>query len=157
MTNKLLQLYDIVKHTNVGVDIMQKLTRLPDTELEVMKAIWQKGTGICTSEIKQILDKQRIWNISALQTLLNRLIKRGFLTTYKNGKNKYYNIVVDEKTYLAFENKCFLKKVNENSVTKLVASLYQSNSITKNDLKELAEFIEKNTEGDDHDNTTKSI
>ncbi len=136
---------------------MQKLTRLPDTELEVMKAIWQKGSGICTSEIKQILDKQRIWNISALQTLLNRLIKRGFLSTYKNGKNKYYNIVVDKKTYLAFENKCFLKKVNENSVTKLVASLYQSNSITKNDLKELAEFIEKNTEGDDHDNTTKSI
>ncbi len=64
---------------------------------------------------------------------------------------------MDEKTYLAFENKCFLKKVNENSVTKLVASLYQSNSITKNDLKELAEFIEKNTEGDDHDNTSKSI
>ena len=54
MTSQLLQLYDIVKHTNVGVDIMQKLTRLPDTELEVMKAIWQKGTGICTSEIKQI-------------------------------------------------------------------------------------------------------
>ncbi len=70
MTNKLLQLYDIVKHTNVGVDIMQKLTRLPDTELEVMKAIWQKGTGICTSEIKQILDKQRIWNISALQKMI---------------------------------------------------------------------------------------
>ena len=129
---------------------MKKLTRLPDTELEVMKAIWQKGTGICTSEIKQILDKQRIWNISALQTLLNRLIKRGFLTTYKNGKNKYYNIVVDEKTYLAFENKCFLKKVNENSVTKLVASLYHSRCISKKDLQELAEFIEKSAEGDEN-------
>lgn len=143
-------MYDILYHTIVGVDTMQKLTHLPDTELEVMKAVWQKGNGVCTSEIKQILDKQRIFNISALQTLLNRLIERGFLTTYKNGKNKYYNIVVDEKTYLAFENRCFLKKVNENSITKLIASLYQSNSITKSDLKELAEFIEKNTEGDEH-------
>jgi len=136
---------------------MKKLTRLPDTELEVMKVVWQKGNGVSTSEIKQELDKQRTWNVSALQTLLNRLIDRGFLTSYKKGKNKLYDIVVEQESYLTFENSSFLKKVNENSVTKLVASLYQSNSITKNDLKELAEFIEKNTEGDDHDNTTKSI
>ena len=85
---------------------MKKLTRLPDTELEVMKVVWQKGSGVSTSEIKQELDNQRTWNVSALQTLLNRLIDRGFLTSYKNGKNKYYNIVVDEKTYLATIFKC---------------------------------------------------
>ena len=65
---------------------MKKLTRLPDTELEVMKVVWQKGNGVSTSEIKQELDKQRTWNVSALQTLLNRLIDRGFLTSYKKGK-----------------------------------------------------------------------
>ena len=99
---------------------MDKLTRLPDTELEVMKVVWQKGNGVSTSEIKEILDKQRNWNISALQTLLNRLIDRGFLTSYKKGKNKLYNILVEEEKYLAFENRSFLKKVNKNSITKLV-------------------------------------
>ena len=128
---------------------MDKLTRLPDTELEVMKVVWQKGNGVSTSEIKEILDKQRNWNISALQTLLNRLIDRGFLTSCKKGKNKLYNILVDEAYYLAFENRSFLKKVNKNSITKLVASLYHSHSIDKKDLQELADFIEKNTEGDD--------
>ena len=147
MTNKLLQLYDIVKHTNVGVDTM-KLTRLPDTELEVMKVVWQKGNGVSTSQIKEVLDQQRNWNISALQTLLNRLIDRGFLTSYKKGKNKLYDIMVPEERYLAFENRSFLKKLNENSVTKLVASLYHSRSISQKDLQELAEFIEQNTEGD---------
>lgn len=128
---------------------MQKLSRLPDTELEVMKVVWLKGSGVCTSEIKQELDKQRAWNISALQTLLNRLIERGFLTSYKKGKNKLYNIVVDEQSYLAFENKSFLQKLNENSVTKLVASLYNSHCISKKDLEELAQYIEKNTGSDD--------
>lgn len=150
MTSQLLQLYDIVKHTNVGVDIMQKLTRLPDTELEVMKVVWQKGNGVSTSEIKQELDKQRTWNVSALQTLLNRLIDRGFLTSYKKGKNKLYDIVVEQESYLTFENSSFLKKVNENSVTKLVASLYHSRCISKKDLQELAEFIEKSAEGDEN-------
>lgn len=127
---------------------MKKLTRLPDAELEVMKVVWQKGSGVSTSEIKQELDKQRAWNVSALQTLLNRLIDRGFLTSYKKGKNKLYDIIVEKENYLAFENGSFLKKVNENSVTKLVASLYHSRCISKKDLQELAEFIEKNTEGD---------
>ena len=129
---------------------MKKLTRLPDAELEVMKVVWQKGSGVSTSEIKQELDKQRTWNVSALQTLLNRLIDRGFLTSYKKGKNKLYDIIVEQENYVAFENGSFLKKVNENSVTKLVASLYHSRCISKKDLKELAEFIEKNTEGDEN-------
>ena len=139
----------LLNHTNVGVDTM-KLTRLPDTELEVMKVVWQKGNGVSTSEIKQELDKQRTWNVSALQTLLNRLIDRGFLTSYKKGKNKLYDIVVEQESYLAFENSSFLKKVNENSVTKLVASLYHSRCISKKDLQELAEFIEKSAEGDEN-------
>ncbi|MCI9353753.1 MAG: BlaI/MecI/CopY family transcriptional regulator [Firmicutes bacterium] len=129
---------------------MKKLTRLPDTELEVMKVVWQKGNGVSTSEIKQELDKQRTWNVSALQTLLNRLIDRGFLTSYKKGKNKLYDIVVEQESYLTFENSSFLKKVNENSVTKLVASLYHSRCISKKDLQELAEFIEKSAEGDEN-------
>ena len=110
---------------------MKKLTRLPDTELEVMKVVWQKGNGVSTSEIKQELDKQRTWNVSALQTLLNRLIDRGFLTSYKKGKNKLYDIVVEQESYLTFENSSFLKKVNENSVTKLLLFIIVVVSVKK--------------------------
>ena len=69
---------------------------------------------------------------------------------YKKGKNKLYDIVVEQESYLTFENSSFLKKVNENSVTKLVASLYHSRCISKKDLQELAEFIEKSAEGDEN-------
>lgn len=52
-----------------------------------------------------------------------------------------------EKEYLAVENKAFLEKVNNHSVTKLVASLYDSHSITEEDLDELAAFIRSKTGG----------
>ena len=62
---------------------MAELMRLPDTELEIMKVIWENGATLSTSEIKASLEEQRPWNVSALQTLLNRLIDRGFLESYK--------------------------------------------------------------------------
>lgn len=126
----------------------KKLKRLPDAELEIMKVIWTNECPISTSQIKDILDKERIWNVSALQTLLNRLIEKEFLDSYKEGKNRYYTPLITEDHYLACENKSFLEKVNGSSITKLIASLYNSNSITKEDLKELSEFIsEKTKEG----------
>ena len=126
---------------------MAELMRLPDTELEIMKVIWENGATLSTSEIKASLEEQRPWNVSALQTLLNRLIDRGFLESYKEGKNRFYTPLVAEKEYLAVENKAFLEKVNNHSVTKLVASLYDSHSITEEDLDELAAFIRSKTGG----------
>lgn len=126
---------------------MDGFTRLPDTELEIMKAIWEEGRTLSTSEVKALLERSRPWNISALQTLLNRLISRGFLESYKEGKNRFYRPLVAEKDYLAVENRLFLEKLNNRSLTKLVASLYESRSVSEEDLDELAEFIREKTGG----------
>ncbi len=126
---------------------MKQTMRLPDTELEIMKAIWEADRTLSTSEIKAILEQNRPWNISALQTLLNRLIERGFLSSYKDGKNRFYTAQVAKADYVAMENKSFLEKVNDRSVTKLVASLYESHSISDADLDELAAFIRSKTGG----------
>lgn len=93
------------------------MQKLPDTELEIMQVIWKENRVLSTSEIKEKLEMNRPWNVSALQTLLNRLIERGFLSSYKEGKNRYYEITVKEEDYLAFENSLFLRKVNANSLT----------------------------------------
>lgn len=126
---------------------MEEFTRLPDTELEIMKAIWGEGRTLSTSEVKSLLEQGRPWNISALQTLLNRLISRGFLESYKEGKNRFYRPLVAEKDYLAVENRLFLEKLNNRSLTKLVASLYESRSVSEEDLDELAAFIRDKTGG----------
>ena len=126
---------------------MEEFTRLPDTELEIMKVLWGEGRTLSTSEVKLLLERARPWNVSALQTLLNRLISRGFLESYKEGKNRFYRPLVSEKDYLAVENRLFLEKLNNRSLTKLVASLYESRSVSKEDLDELAEFIRDQTGG----------
>lgn len=126
---------------------MNEIMRLPDTELEIMKAIWESGQTLSTSEVKTMLERHRPWNVSALQTLLNRLIDRGFLESHKEGKSRFYRPLVAEREYLAVENRAFLEKVNDCSVTKLVASLFDSHSISEEDLDELAAFIREKTGG----------
>ena len=126
---------------------MKKIERLPDTELLVMKAIWNNETPISTSRVKEYLDIERTWNISALQTLLNRLISRGFLFSEKKGKNRFYEPLISEKEYIARENRSFLERLNGSSITKFVTSLYDSKSISNADLEELADFIEERIKG----------
>lgn len=121
----------------------KKIAKLPDTELEIMKEIWHNDTPISTAQIKKLLDENRPWNVSALLTLLNRLINRGFLTSYKQGKHRYYEVLINEQDYVARENETFLEKLNGNSITRFVTSLYKSNAITNADLEELAAFIEE--------------
>ena len=58
--------------------------KLPDTELKVMQAIWHIESPASTSAVREELQKERPWNLSALQTLLGRLVRRGFLQTEKS-------------------------------------------------------------------------
>lgn len=124
---------------------MEKLKKIPDAELEVMQVIWSNPCPITTKQVKDILEQSRPWKTGALQTLLNRLIERGYLEAGSEGKNKTYSPLVSEENYLALESRSFLKRFFSKSITKLVASLYDSKAISAEDLKELNRYIDNVT------------
>ena len=105
---------------------MKKLNRLPEAELTVMRAVWRLEPPVPTGAIRARLEKERPWNLSALQTLLARLTERGFL--------------VDEGEYLAFENAPFLEG---RGLPGLVAALYDSRSVSREELAELRAFLDE--------------
>lgn len=121
---------------------METLTRLPDAELQVMRAIWALSPPAPTGAIRAELEKSRAWNLSALQTLLSRLVERGFLSTEKESRQRSYTPLVSENDYLAFENSPYLAR---RGVSRLVASLYESGSIGSDDLDELKAWLDKTT------------
>lgn len=124
-----------------------ELTKLPDAELQVMKALWSIKNPASTAQIRDKLQQERLWNLSALQTLLGRLVKKGFLSTEKQGKNRYYSYLVPEDKYMGEESRLYMQKLSGSSITDIVASLYESHTLTDYDLKELKEFIEERTGG----------
>ena len=119
--------------------------KLPDTELKVMRVIWHNETPISTVAIREVLQKERPWNLSALQTLLGRLVNRGFLQTDKQGKSRYYEPLVSEEEYLAEDSKRYFQKWTGGSLRDLVACLYENHTVTKEELEDLKAFIEQET------------
>ena len=112
-----------------------------------MQAIWHIEPPASTSAVREELQKERPWNLSALQTLLGRLVRRGFLQTEKRGKSRYYTPLVTEEDYLAEDSRRYFQKWTGGSLRDLVACLYVNHSVTKEDLEELKAFIEDETEG----------
>ena len=122
--------------------------KLPDAELEVMKVIWHNNSPISTKEVKEIIDRQtdKNWTQQTLQTLLNRLISKGFLAKDKKGKEYIYTSLIEEHEYVEYENGQFLKNMHGNSVVSLMKSLFDSKKISEEDICELEKMFKEKRE-----------
>ena len=120
---------------------MKQIQRIPDSELEIMMIIWDASEKVTSDYIMERLNKT--WVKSTVLNFLSRLCDRGFVKFHKEGRFNIYESIIAKEDYLQRESKSFLKKLHHNSLTSLVASLYDGNSISKDDLEELKKFIEE--------------
>ena len=87
-----------------------ELKRLPDSELEVMLALWDCGGEASRSQIEEKLTDFN-WAVNTINTFLTRLCTRKFISVRKEGKTNYYSPLVSKEEYLAFESRGMLKKL----------------------------------------------
>ncbi len=120
-----------------------ELQKLPEAELEIMLIIWEADESVNSEYIMEKLKGVKKWKRSTLLNLLTRLCDRKFLECHKEGKINFYTPLVAQKDYLEEESKSFFTKLHKSSLTSLIASLYDSKSVSKEDLKELEEFIKE--------------
>ncbi len=113
--------------------------KLPEAELEVMLVLWDTDGAENSDYIMEHLDKD--WAKPTLLKLLSRLEERGFVKCEKDGRFNMYTPIVEKEEYLQQETDGFFKKLHHSSLTSLVAALYDGDSITKDDLDELEEYI----------------
>ena len=126
--------------TEAGEHMFDKMRRLPDAELEVMKAIWDNTPPMSTNDVMKVISNEKNWNIS---TLLSRLIDRGFLSSEKRGRERIYYPQVEREEYMEYETKNFIKKLHKNSFMSLVNTLYDNNDLTEQDIDELSQWLEE--------------
>ena len=92
------------------------MKRLPDTELEVMKALWaSERAPVPRSSLEEAL-RDRGWATNTFNTYLSRLAEKGFVSCEKRGKTNYYTPQVRQADYLAFESGTVLNKVFGSSL-----------------------------------------
>lgn len=119
------------------------LKKLPDTEFEIMRVIWDNDPPITTSLIMERLGKEKEWKAQTIITLMLRLVDRGFLRTEKKGKERTYFPLISKEDYLKFETGDFMDRFHCNSITSLVATLYNGNKLNADDLDELEKWLKE--------------
>lgn len=118
------------------------LRKLPDTELEVMQAIWAYEPPVSREQIRQILDQRHPMAQTTLLTLLTRLSEKGFLEIRKEGRSARYVPLVSRREYLGQQGNRFIHQLCGGSLPTFAAALCDS-GLTREELEELRELLER--------------
>ena len=120
------------------------LKRLSESELDVMLVVWRAQEALDTGEVARRLQKG--WKIQAVQVVLGRLVKKGYLSCEKIGRLNYYTPLVAEADNRAAETETFVEKLYRNSPKSLIAALVQSQPLSKEDLEEIRALLDRGEE-----------
>lgn len=114
--------------------------RLPDAELEVMKALWQAGEPLTRPELETRLARHH-WASTTLLALLARLEAKGCVAREKQGRGYLYRAALSRRDYLPVESRSALARLFEGSAKNLVAAMAESDALTDRDIAELEEYL----------------
>jgi len=91
------------------------MIKLSNSEIEVMKVIWQKQM-ITSNEIVQALSHKN-WNANTIRTFISRLISKKAVTSIKKlGKSYLYIPIIDEKEFCQQKAKQFINQYYNGSI-----------------------------------------
>lgn len=119
------------------------IQKLPESELDLMIALWKQKNDMSRSEIEKIVNQKKTLAPTTILTLLSRLEKKGFVSVNRDGNLNKYRWLVSQTEYQQKEGKGMLEKLYGNSVKNFVAALYQGREIDDGDLKELEGFLKE--------------
>ena len=126
----------------------KNIRRLPDSELEVMQAIWacspragENTQPVSRGQIEEVLQDAEM-AATTLLTLLSRLTDKGFVQTEKIGRSNVYTPLISQADYLASQSRSFLNKLCGGSLSTFASALCDS-GLTKEELDELRQLLER--------------
>ena len=114
--------------------------KISDSELEVMKVLWQAGDALTVTEIRETLQKMRGWEATTVKTLVSRLVTKGVVRQEKHNVF-YYTPLLSEQEYNNWATHDLIRRVYHGSARDLVAALVHSEGLTQDDLAELRELF----------------
>ena len=132
---------DIIKELEQKKTEADYSVKLPDSELEVMLAVWDLTPPVTTAALMDAVGKQKGWKAPTLISFLGRLETRGFLVSCRSGKERYYLPAADRDRYISGVTRRFVQSCHGGSLVKLLDSLYYEREFGDSDIDELLVWL----------------
>ena len=110
--------------------------KISDSELEVMRLLWEAGTPLPISDIRIALHERKGWEPTTVKTLVNRLLSKEVIAQEKR-KVFYYRPLLSQEEYKGWATHRLIDKLYRGSARSLVAALVHSDSLSDEDIREL--------------------
>jgi BlaI family penicillinase repressor len=123
------------------------VSKITDSEVEVMRILWEAGYELPMAEIRKTLEQKSKWETSTIKTLLRRLCEKGAVLATKK-EVFYYKPLVSEAEYNEYTTQSLIDRLFSGSAKNLVASLLGSKKLDSDDIEELYTLFKV---GDDSD------
>lgn len=118
-----------------------ELNRLTDSEKITMKCVWDLGDGARLANImaqaNDIYEKN--WKPQTVSTFLGKLVRKGYLEQYREGRYYYYKILIDKHTYRCQMIRDELDFWNDGDVEAFCDELFDKNTLTAKERKFIAD------------------
>ena len=118
---------------------MQTHISISESEWMVMKIIWSEPPKTLQDILSAL--KHTTWSTTTIQTYLARLVKKGALTTKRQGKGYLYYPAISESDCQLAESKFFLSRVYDGSLSQMVKGFVKSGYLSEDELSELKKLI----------------
>ncbi len=125
----------------------RRKSQLTPLEWEIMRVVWDKKKPVTVREVLQTAYPGGEKAYTTVQTVMNTLVEKGFLTRTKIGLVNHYRPTKEQLHTLKDEIKFFANKTFGGSLNALVSFLINTDSLTPEDIRELKQLIEQKEKG----------
>lgn len=118
---------------------MKHQPKISEAELEIMSLLWEHGEPMTAAQICEELMTKLDWGQSTVKTLLSRLCQKNAITRSKaaGGGVYSYTPLITQREYGRESADRLIGKIFGGSAKDLVASLFEDDKLTEEDINEL--------------------
>ncbi len=119
----------------------KRFAGVSDAELEVLKGLWTNGPTSPNVLRDQLSREGTEWAYTTVQTLLHRLLRKGYVARARDGVAQVYRAAVDREELLAEHMNDLAERMCEGAASPLFLSLLRSQRFTRAELARFREML----------------
>jgi BlaI family transcriptional regulator, penicillinase repressor len=120
---------------------------ITDAERQIMEVLWNKHP-VSAEEIIEALAGTTDWRTGTIKALLNRMLKKGSVTATAQGRRYLYEPAVSRRECMGRDSQRLLDRWFDGRLAPLVAHLSNTDSLTRKELAELRQLMDKLSDDD---------
>lgn len=120
-------------------------TTIPDSELDVLKVLWDRGQATVREVLETLREAGRQWSYATVATLLDRLETKGVITSDRSELAFVYRPVISSQEVRQKRVSNLVEKLYEGEPGLLVLHLLKSHPLDPKQAKEVRAILEEMT------------